>query len=165
MLAIARMARRLLGDRTMHPAAQTQPLAAPWRRASKAARLHISFERVASLVVEDQRCPVSRLHAQVFEVELIARLIMTTADGGLLEKRVITARDDDGDLFARRVIDTVEWADTQHPGLAMTMTHDLSPVWCEVISALFELRADLDDRVSRAPVPAQVHLDRRPRVG
>jgi hypothetical protein len=107
---------------------------------------------------------VPRLHAQVFEVELIARLILTTADGSLLEKRTISARGGDGDQFAHRVTDTAEWATSQHPDIAVAVTHDASPVWDEVVAAMHDLRADLDDRVSRAPVPAEVSLDRRPRV-
>lgn len=148
----------------MLSAAHTQPMAAPWRRASKAARLHIAFDRMASLVVEDHHCPVPRLHAQVFEVELIARLTLTTVEGSVLEKRVISARGGDGDVFTHRVIDTAEWATQQHPAIAVTMTHDASPVWHDVIAALHDLRNDLDDRVSRAPVPAEVSLDRRRRV-
>ena len=148
----------------MLSAAHTQPMSAPWRRISKAARLHISFDRVASLVVEDQQCPVPRLHAQVFEVELIARLILTTVDGSTLEKRVIIASGGDGEMFAHRVSDTAEWATAQHPDIAITMTHDDSVVWRELLGALHALRADLEDRVSRAPVPAEVNLDRRRRV-
>ena len=148
----------------MLTAAHTQPLSAPWRRASKAARLHISLDRVASLVVEDQRCLVPRLDARVFEVELIARLILTTIDGSTLEKRVIIANGSDGEMFAHRVSDTAEWATAQHPDIAITMTHDDSTVWRALIASLHDLRADLEDRVSRAPVPTEVNLDRRRRV-
>lgn len=148
----------------MHTAASTQPLSAPWRRTGNAARLHVTFDRVASLVVEDPTQPLARLHARVFEVELVARLALVAADGATLEKRTIMGRLGERDVFVRRVTDTAAWATEQHPGIAITTTHDPSPIWAEMLAALQELGAELDEKVRRTPVPREVQVDRKVRV-
>lgn len=145
-------------------AAATQPLSAPWRRADRAARLHVTFDRVASLVVEDPTHPLPRLHARVFEVELIARMSLVGDDGATVEKRTIAARLSERDLFVRRVTDTAAWATEQHAGLAITTTHDRSPLWSDALAALQDLGAELDERVRRTPVPREVTVDRRLRA-
>lgn len=148
----------------MLSAACTQPLAAPWRPTANAARLHISFDRIASLVVDDHQRPAPQQDARVFDVDLIARLILTTADGSTLEQRVIRTSERSRALFTRRVTDTAEWATAQHPDLAITTTHDAAPIWHELVGALHDLCVDLDDRIRRTPVPPEVNLDRRRRV-
>jgi hypothetical protein len=143
----------------------TQPLSAPWRRIANAARLQITLDRAASLVVEDHHNPVPRLHAGVFEVELVARMVLTSSDGSTIEKRVIVNGGTEPELFVRRVIETAEWAVMQHPAIAITTTHGPWPGWRELLDALHALRADLDEKVSRTvPLPREVSLDRRRRV-
>lgn len=143
----------------MHPAAVTQPLATPWRRAAVAAHLHVHLERVASLVVEDHRAPVPRLDARVFEIELIARLALVGADGRTLERRTIAAGATAAEDFARRVVDAVTWATELHPGLAVQLTHAPTATWDALRAALPRTEARI------APTaPTEHRLDRRPRV-
>jgi hypothetical protein len=143
----------------MHPAAVTQPLATPWRRAAVAARLHVHLERVASLVVEDHRAPVPRLDARVFEIELVARLALIGADGRTLERRTIAAAAGAAEDFAQRVIDAVSWATELHPGLAVLITHAPTATWSALRAALPETEAQIAQ-----VAPTELHLDRRPRV-
>lgn len=147
----------------MLTAVATQPLSSPWRRAAGAARLQIAFERVATLLVEDQDRLVPRLDARVFEVELVARLVMTGADGSTLEKRVIREGGADRGEFVDRVADAAAWATEQHPGIAITMSHDDARLWRGIASPLHDLRAQLVDR-SRRALPAEVSPERRRRV-
>lgn len=146
----------------MHTAAMTQPLATPWRRAVAATQLHVEFERVVCLVVEDHHAPVPRLDARVFEVERIARLTLTADDGAPLEQRVIIAGAEEG-AFVTRIVDAVTWATELHAAIVVTCA--LPPALDDAVlrGALAEIATEVSwsgpGRRDAAPT-----LDRRRRV-
>lgn len=148
----------------MHAAAMTQPIASPWRRIDRAALLRVTLERRAALVVEDHHTPVPRLDARVFVVDQVAQLALLGADGCTVERRQVAG--DDADAFARRVLETVEWAITMHEGLTVVLIHEPMPIWQALCDAVRALADRVDEQVTRGdlPRPADLLLDRRPRV-
>lgn len=149
----------------MHAAAMTQPLACPWRRLERAARMVISLERRAALVVEDEHTPVSRLDARVFEVERVVRLALVTADDAVIEQRLVVLGDPDPAM--RRVIEAIEWATSVQGELRLELSHDADPAWHPLSEAVRSAWSRLDVHVRRTALPirpADLELDRRRRV-